>query len=437
MNNLGELNFTINGDASGGEEALNATAKNIDVLKLSLTGLQKAMFIVTAINQVIRLFETLGKAINWVSEKYKEMSGQETNAARMERLAGGVDKLTKSYDELKRSIAETSEAQKNAAALADDAAAAQTRAALAGIKLQEQRDLLATSDPTKRAAISARAKAAASDVIGQTESASIDRRIAGNTDAQTQVLINRNRLLAERNAAAEGVRRSRADETEERKAHERHRKAALYTAGIGGEWMVETQDEAPKRADAAKKRAEAYQKQVAEREKALAALDAEEATLKREAEILQVQRRAARDESKAATLAGRQNIAQVFSDTGVVSDTAGKAAPSGNEGKAATTGTVRINSPVPWTSPSDMPKPNDAHSSRNAQRNELAPVPAKQIIEIKLPPLRGAELINSRGPIMGGQAPESSARDLRAAAAEALQREQVTLLSRISGQLEE
>ena len=356
MSDLGELSFTIRGDASQAEQSVDKTAKSVDVLRLSLTGLQKAMMVVTVINQVIRLFENLAKAVSWVSEKYKEMTGQETNAAKMERIAGGVDKLAKSYDELKRSISESNQAQKDAAALADAAAAADTRAALARIKLEEQRALLATSDPTKKADISARAKAAADDLTGTSGTAIIDRRIIENQNAQTQVLVNRNRWESERRDASFGMAMSRPMYAENDKQRE-----GLGTAYAG------------------------YRKRYYAVEAELAALDAQEARLKREAEILKVERQAARTEAKAATLAGRQEISKGYADVGLVPDAT-----------------------------------------------------AKTAADAALPPPRGVLTINARGGVMGGPAAvNDQARDMRAAAAEALQREQVTLLSRISGQLEE
>ena len=152
------IKLNLSADSTNAVAGLKATSVAVDTVKIALTGLQKAMFVLAIMNQVIQLFQKLGAAVDWAGQAIKRMRGIETTAEALSRVRASVDSLTDSFKRLAEAAKESAETIAQERAIDAAGRDASTRRQLARLDLQTVDKLGSETDPDRRKDIEADAQ---------------------------------------------------------------------------------------------------------------------------------------------------------------------------------------------------------------------------------------------------------------------------------------
>jgi hypothetical protein len=267
--------------AAGG---MNAMAGAVDVLKVSMSALQKTFLILNIINTLINWFGRLAEATKAATEWFQKLAGIETAGERIDKIAASVDKLTESYQAL---VDKASEYQKlikddTAASSREVQAAIAQKIAVVDLRLQQQ--LAETSDPGQRDRLERQAEGEKAAIgTGAVETKQIE--IRGVDAAMAALGAERKDLLGQIAAAA-----------------------TANNAAVGMQQGGRVDEKKAKElADAQDKAAKAYDAMVAR----LAAIDKQASALSREKGTLAVELGTAETERAAALQADRNKTSNL------------------------------------------------------------------------------------------------------------------------------
>jgi hypothetical protein len=187
------VKLNLSADATNAVAGLKSTAIAVDTVKIALTGLQKAMFVLAIMNQVIQLFQKLGAAVDWAGQAMKRMRGIETTAEALSRVKSNVDGLTDSFRRLADAAKESAEAISQERSIDAAARDALTRRQLAKLEQQTADKLSAETDPDRRKEIEADAQQQRANIEADArrrqrarETAAIDEDLSRNDAAYNE-----------------------------------------------------------------------------------------------------------------------------------------------------------------------------------------------------------------------------------------------------------
>jgi hypothetical protein len=240
-----EIRINVNANTSKAVAGIGATAAAVDTLKIAMTGLQKAMFLLAIVNQLVQLFSKLGEAADWAGEAIKRMVGVETTTDKLHRMRLSVDQLADSYKQLSASVADANTEMKNSRAYEDQSAVSGVARAQSKVDVRLADALLSETDPQAREVLTAAAKSEKDRIayVAQDRQSSVALSRINSDEANNQALyddfanmlaqVQSDEAAAGKQAQSNsGLYESNREKEEKKKASELQRESAAMAARI-------------------------------------------------------------------------------------------------------------------------------------------------------------------------------------------------------------